>query len=209
MGEYLFVNVSVMNLWSSIVFSSLSDLTREKRMGVLGSNFASPVKFQWIYGGKVIANLILALWSFAVSYLIIQYVFDLNIVLPNVYTLITVYFLLLISFTTLSLFLSYFFLLNRQAIFWINVLEYPIYLLSGIATSIQKLPWFLQIISWLLPTKWIVGLLHQIFNAKYNILTSANVYGLLILTALYGIGIIVMNNIMERKILVEGQLEVY
>ena len=52
-GEYLFVNVCIMNLWSAVVFSSASDLERERRMGTLGSNFATPADFRLIYLGKV------------------------------------------------------------------------------------------------------------------------------------------------------------
>lgn len=211
-GEYLFVNVCIMNLWSAVVFSSASDLERERRMGTLGSNFATPADFRLIYLGKVFSNTFLAISSFVITFLFIRVILGLNIIFPRLDVTIFLLIVILFSFISLSITLGFLFLIYRNAIIWINVLEYPIYVLSGIAIDIKYLPSYLHPFSFILPTRWIVRLLKYSFEQQITLLDivkSFDFWILVFLTIIYTCVFLLLNKYVTYKVMKKGNLEVY
>jgi len=211
-GEYLFINVSVMNLWSAIVFSSASDLDREKRMGTLGSSFAAPADFRLIYFGKVLCNTVLTIVSFIITFVFIRFVLQLPITFLSPSVSIFLVLIMIISFAVMSMALGYVFLLYRNSLSWMNFLEYPIYVLSGIALPVSSLPMFLRPISDILPTRWIVTLLKDSFNHHYNlqqVIFNKSCLALVILTIIFAIILYGLNKVVDLKVMDKGNLEVY
>lgn len=156
---YVVFGSGIVSFWSSICFSSASDINRERFMGTLESIFVAPAGFKTIIIGKILGNTLWGLVSMAISGLFVTVVFQKTYHLT--YPLLTVITLILmvVSFTAIALMLAGLFTLSRNTRLVMNSMDYPIFLLCGIVFPIEILPAYLRIISYALSPTWVVKLL--------------------------------------------------
>ncbi len=64
---YAVLGSGLSTFWSSICFSSASDINRERWYGTLENLFAAPVGFKWIVLGKILGNSLWGLISILIS----------------------------------------------------------------------------------------------------------------------------------------------
>ena len=77
--QYVVLGSGFMGLWTSIVFSSASDVNRERMYGTLENIFVAPVSFAYILMGKIIGNTIWGLLSMVLSFVYLTIVFKIDI----------------------------------------------------------------------------------------------------------------------------------
>jgi hypothetical protein len=74
--------------WSSICFSSASDIHRERWYGTLETIYAAPAGFKWIVLGKIIGNSVWGFLSICLSFSVVALVFQKSIIVDNILWLV-------------------------------------------------------------------------------------------------------------------------
>lgn len=160
-GEKIFLGSGLLTLWTSIIFSSAGDINRERYMGTMEIIYSSPTDFRVIYLGKILANLILGLFSVILSFICTKYFFQLDITLKSPVYFILAVIVTIFSFVTISILFAMVFTLSRNSNLLMNCLEYPIFILCGFTFPISLLPEKLQYISYILSPTWTVLVLRE------------------------------------------------
>lgn len=209
-GNYILCSVGVMNFWSTMIFSSAGDIERERFFGTLESIYNSPSDFRIILIGKVLGNLVFGLISLGITFSVIVFLFKLRVQIEFPFKFVISLFFIICVFGTISLFLACIFVLSRNSRIYMNCLEYPIFILSGLVFPINNLPCIFQLISKLLPTTWSVKLLN--YSSGINISEYSFEFLCLIIlamTIIYVYFIKIFFRIIDKKIRLEGKLGIY
>lgn len=208
--HYVILGSGFMALWSSIVFSSASDINRERYYGTLELIFVSPVPFSIILIGKIIGNTIWGFLSMIISFVYLVFIFRVEITIPNPLILAIATLFVLFALTIFSFFLSLAMTLSRQADALMNCIEYPIYLICGFMFPVSILPDWVQPISYALPPTWAIKLLRTVATNDATIQSILDpLIGLLIITFLYLILGTVCYRAVDKKARILGKLGVY
>jgi ABC-2 type transport system permease protein len=208
--QYVVLGSGFMGLWTSIVFSSASDVNRERMYGTLENIFVAPVSFAYILMGKIVGNTIWGLLSMVLSFVYLTIVFQIELptirLLPVVLGLIFV----VIAISVFAFVMALLFTLSKHAVDIMNVIEYPIFLICGFLFPLTILPDWVQVISYTLPPTWAIYLLRMVTNASSTtneILIAFS--GLVVITMAY-VGIALLSyRAVDRKARIDGKLGVY
>lgn len=195
--------------WSSICFSSASDIHREKWFGTLENLYASPVGFKWIVLGKVIGNSIWGFISLCISFSVVSVVFKKTIIVASYGWLFAGLLLMTISLVAIGYMFAALFTLSRNARIMMNFMEYPIFILCGILFPVDLLPKVLQYIAYAFSPTWAVKIIK--FAVQGGSTTEVIPYfiGLALITMIYSALSIYFFNRIDIKCRIEATLEVY
>ncbi|WNS45982.1 ABC transporter permease [Paenibacillus sp. MMS20-IR301] len=208
--QYVVLGSGFITLWSSIVFSSASDVNREKYYGTLELLFTAPVPFGLTLAGKITANTLWGLLSMLISYVYLAVFYRVPMVIGHPLHFILAYLFVLCSLSVFSFFLAILFTLSRQAYALMNMLEYPVYLLCGFMFPVTLLPDWIKPVSWMLPPTWAIELLRMISRtsaAQGELILAWGV--LLLLTVIYLIISLVCYRLVEKRARIHGNLGVF
>lgn len=195
--------------WSSICFSSASDIHRERWYGTLETIYAAPAGFKWIVLGKIIGNSIWGFFSICLSYTVVTLVFKKAIVVSNPLWLIIGISLMTLSLVAIGYLFAALFTLSRNARVLMNFMEYPVYILCGILFPLEQLPLIVRSISYAFSPTWAVKIIHYAVWGGTWCDVAPYVAGLLAITVIYGIFSLLMFERIDVKCRVEATLEVY
>ncbi len=208
--NYVVLGSGFMALWSSIVYSSASDINRERFYGTLEIIFVAPVSFAVVLIGKIIGNTIWGLLSMVISFLYLLLIFRIEVPIYHPWLFIGTFFFVLIAIAVFSFFLSLAFTLSRQAQALMNFIEYPIYLICGFLFPIAILPFWVQPISYLLPPTLAIDVLRKVTAENATMaLVGKPLFALIILTFVYILLGIYCYRAIEKKARISGKLGVY
>lgn len=182
---YAFIGSGMSTFWSSICFSSASDIDRERSLGTLPILFTSTAGFKSIILGKIIGNIIWGGISFTISMIVIAIFFKYPIYFHNFIFLSIISILTIISMIALSLILAGLFTISRKVRIMINFIEYPIIILSGFVFPLYILPKPLLFISYLLNTHWAMKGFEISIKGGTTIQMFITVGSLLLITCVY------------------------
>lgn len=195
--------------WSSICFSSASDIHRERWYGTLETIYAAPAGFKWIVLGKIIGNSVWGFLSICLSFSVVALVFQKSIIVDNVLWLVIGLALMTLSLVAIGYLFAALFTLSRNARVLMNFMEYPIYILCGILFPLEQLPVILQTFSYALSPTWAVKIIHfAVWGGSWADVLPY-IAGLITLTLVYNVLSLIMFNKIDVKCRVEATLEVY
>jgi ABC-2 type transport system permease protein len=208
--HYVVLGSGFMALWSSIVFSSASDVNRERFYGTLEIIFISPVPFAITLIGKILANMLWGLISMVLSFIYLKVVFQLDLVFFHPWLFVVALVFALLALSVFSFFLALVFTLSRQAEALMNFIEYPIYLVCGFLFPISYLPLWIQWVSYLLPPTWAIQLLRDVTTETLSFQTVMMSFtAITVLTLLYLVVGMYCYRLMDKKARISGKLGVY
>jgi ABC-2 type transport system permease protein len=208
--NYVVLGSGFMSLWSSIVYSSASDINRERFYGTLELIFVAPVSFSIVLIGKIVANTLLGFLSMIISYVYLIGLFQIESTIHHPFLFLGSLLFVLISLSVFSFSLALIFTLSRQAEALMNFIEYPIYLVCGFLFPIAVLPAWVTPISYLLPPTWAIELLRHTLDVQATLGSIAPfAFGLLALILLYAIIGFGCYQAVEKKARINGKLGVY
>lgn len=208
--QYVVLGSGFVTLWSSIVFSSASDVNREKFYGTLELLFAAPVPFALTLAGKIAANTIWGFLSMLISYLYLIVVYRVPLIIEHPVHFVFAYLFVLCSLSVFSFFLAMSFTLSRKVFALMNMLEYPVYLLCGFMFPVSLLPIWVKPLSWVLPPTWAIGLLRIISRKEMHSDELVTAWGaLLLLTVFYLVISFAYYRLVEKRARVLGNLGVF
>ena len=148
---YVTVASGIMGMWSVAVFVSGGNIEWERYLGTLELLIATPTSFIHIMFGKILANSALTIESMGVSLLSAYFLFHITIEVAHPSLFIISILASIISLSILGLVLVSAFTVSRETWALANMLEYPVWILTGIMFPTSLLP------SWILPFSYILS----------------------------------------------------
>ncbi|MDD5369102.1 MAG: ABC transporter permease [Anaerolineaceae bacterium] len=158
---YTIIGGGVMGLWSSLLFTSFFDITRDRREGTLELIVGSPTSLSAILAIRTMANVLTGFLSLMASFLVAEVWFHYSIPFANVPWILGSIVVLLFSFWTVGLFLANFHAWSRLSGTAVNYIELPIAVICGFMFPVGVLPAWLQVLSYGLPLRWAVRALNS------------------------------------------------
>lgn len=208
--QYVVLGSGFVTLWSSIVFSSASDVNREKYYGTLELLFTAPVPFWLTLAGKIIANTVWGLLSMLISYFYLLVLYRVPVIIGHPLQFILAYLFVLCSLSVFSFFLAMSFTLSRQAYALMNMLEYPVYLVCGFMFPVSLLPDWVKPLSWVLPPTWAIELLRIISRKDMQQDELIVAWGVLVLLTFIYLAIsLAYYRLVEKRARINGNLGVF
>jgi ABC-2 type transport system permease protein len=151
---YAALGAGLMGIWSSTLFGSGGAIQWQRWQGTLEIVVAAPARFLWVMLPLTVSTASIGLYSIVATLFWGRVFFDvpLDFVHPWLFALalpVTV-----LSLGLLGLVLASTFVLYRQASAFSNLLEYPIWLVTGLLVPLSLLPGWVEPISWVLAPTW-------------------------------------------------------
>lgn len=151
---YVALGAGLMGIWSSTLFGSGGLIQWERYQGTLEVLMAAPVPFVLVMLPATIANASVGIYSLVATISWGKLFFDipLDIVNPGMFILsipVTV-----LGLGMMGLMLASTFVLYRHANALSNLLEYPVWLVTGLLVPVSFLPGWAEPISWVLAPTW-------------------------------------------------------
>lgn len=207
--QFVVLGTGLITLWSTIAFSSASDLDRERKMGTLKNIFCTPTDYRIVVFSKVLGNTLLGIIPM-LCLMLFTYILRPDLfVIAHIGWFILTFFEMILSFMAISLIFSALFTISRETRIFMNCLEYPIFILCGITFPISYLPGGIRWLSYSLSPTWAVEMLRLSisgitdFQEFYRMMLI-----LLVLTIAYFIVAYWMLGVVIKKVRVLATLEV-
>jgi ABC-2 type transport system permease protein len=200
---------ALMSLWSVIVFSSCSDIQRERTMGTLEILSSAPMPFAFTMVGKMVGNTALGLLSFAVSLAVSVLAFGRPFVVRDFGAFALASGVSLGAFVAFSAFLAPVFWMSRNARGLMNAMEYPIYALCGVSFPVEALPGWLRPLSELLPPTHAARALRLAIRSGGGGLFDAATLTLVALSSAYALAAWLLFKIVDKRTRVRATLAAY
>lgn len=208
--RYVVLGSGFMALWTSIVYSSASDIGRERFYGTLENLFVAPASFSLVLWGKIIGNTLWGFLSMALSFGYLTFIFKVEIPIPNVVLLVPAVIIVVASISIFAFVMAMVFTLSRQAEALMNFIEYPVFLVCGFLFPVSILPSWVQPISALLPPTWAIGLLREVTNGGSTFLETGIAFGAAAaITVCYCVLAVICYRVLEQRARIDGKLGVY
>ena len=151
---YVALGAGLMGIWSSTLFGSGGAIQWQRWQGTLELIVASPASFMLVLVPLTLATATLGLYSIGATLLWGHLFFGvpLDIAQPAEFVLSLV--VTVGSLGLLGLVLASSFVLYRQASAFSNLLEYPVWLITGLLVPLSLLPGWVLWISWAIAPTW-------------------------------------------------------
>lgn len=153
-----------MSIWSSLCFSAISDINRERSMGTLVFISSTPTSLITIMFAKFITGIMYGVFSLLISSFTSIFVLLIPIPRVNILSISLSFIVLLFSFISLAIIVSGLITRSRQSLLIINTLEYPIFIITGMLFPITILPKAIRLISFSIPTTYAINAMNKSIN---------------------------------------------
>lgn len=214
-GEQVVVGSGLMTLWYAILWSSATDIGRERWMGTLEILLIAPTRFPVTLLGRILGNTLLATIAVFLTWAYARVLLGVRITVAAPGQLALTLAIAVFAFVGFSLFLALLFTLSRNANAIASGLGYPLYVVSGIFFPLTWLPGWVLPIGLAMPLAWAREALRWAITgqaAAQTLLTSSWMVaaaGLLGIGALYfAASFGLYRYVFDRKLRQLGQLGV-
>ena len=151
---YAALGAGMMGIWSSVLFGSGGLIQWQRWQGTLEYMIGTPPRLIHVVLPMTIATASIGLYSIASTLLWGWVIFDLPLDFAHPVWFVGALVAAIISLGLLGLILSSTFVLLRNANSLANLLEYPVWLVTGLLISLSLLPGWTRPISWVLAPTW-------------------------------------------------------
>ena len=206
---YIILGSSLMSLWTNICFSSVGDINRERRMGILPYLYTSPANFNVVIIAKMLGNITLSMLSVIITIVFSYLFYGVKLSIAHPWWLLLSILIAIISFSIISILVSYVMLLTRKTSLYMNLIDTPIIILSGFAFPVTILPESLQILSYLLLPTWVVKLITEILTQGITSLVSTYIIIVFLMMLCYMIVTYFLWKVVKTKVKKTASLEVF
>ena len=162
-GSLLFVAIGagMMGIWSATLFGSGGAIQWQRWQGTLEYCIAVPPAFIWVILPLTIATATIGLYSLTSTLVWGWLFFDVPVELAHPVWFVVALPAAVLALGLLGLVLASTFVLYRHANALSNLLEYPVWLVTGLLTGLALLPGWTRPISWALAPTWGVKALRE------------------------------------------------
>jgi ABC-2 type transport system permease protein len=164
---YASLGAGMMGVWSTTLFASGGMIQWQRWQGTLELGVASPVNLALVYLPFSLANSFTGAYALAATLIWGRVIFGVPLHFAHPWLFALAVPTVVLSLALLGLLLASTFVLYRNANAMSNLLEYPVWIASGLVFSTAILPAWTHPISWILPPYWgIIALRHAAFGGE-------------------------------------------
>jgi ABC-2 type transport system permease protein len=154
LGLYAVIGSGMIGIWNANLWTSGFIIEGERWGGTLEHILASPTPLEIVLVGKSLSNSAVSLLAMFLTFATGALVYRVPLGIPHPLAFITGLALTVVAMTCLGLLLGTLFVLTRSAGNMTQVLNYPIFILSGLTFPITILPLWTRPISAVLAPTW-------------------------------------------------------
>jgi ABC-2 type transport system permease protein len=158
---YVALGAGMMGIWSSTLFGSGGAIQWQRWQGTLEYAIAVPPPFLLVILPLTLATSTIGLYSLTATLLWGKLFFDVPLGVAHPVAFIVALPVTVIGLGLLGLVLASTFIMYRNANALSNLLEYPVWLVTGLLVSVSLLPAWVGPISWALAPTWGVNALRE------------------------------------------------
>ena len=158
---YASLGAGMMGVWSTTLFASGGMIQWQRWQGTLELGVASPVNLALVYLPFSLANSFTGAYALAATLIWGRVIFGVPLHFAHPWLFVLAVPTVVLSLALLGLLLASTFVLYRNANAMSNLLEYPVWIASGLVFSTAILPAWTHPISWILPPYWGIIALRQ------------------------------------------------
>jgi ABC-2 type transport system permease protein len=151
---YAALGAGLMGIWSSTLFGSGGAIQWQRWQGTLEINVAAPAPFALVLIPLTVATATIGLYSLTATLLWGRLLFGIPLHLAHPLLFVLAVPATVLSLGLLGLVLASTFVLYRQSSAFSNLLEYPVWLVTGLLVPVSLLPGWVEPISWVLAPTW-------------------------------------------------------
>ncbi len=151
---YAALGAGLMGIWSSTLFGSGGAIQWMRWQGTLEVAIAAPVRFLWVLLPLTVSTATIGLYSIVATLLWGRLCFGVPLALEHPALFALALPVTVVSLGLLGLVLASTFVLYRQASAFSNLLEYPVWLATGLLVPLSLLPGWVEWLSWVLAPTW-------------------------------------------------------
>jgi ABC-2 type transport system permease protein len=164
---YVSLGAGMMGVWSTTLFASGGMIQWQRWQGTLELGVASPVDLPLIYLPFSLANTFTGAYALVATLVWGRVLFGVPLHFAHPWAFALALPTVVISLSLLGMLLASTFVLYRNANAMSNLLEYPVWIASGLVFSTSILPGWSRPFSWILPPYWgILALRHAAFGGN-------------------------------------------
>jgi ABC-2 type transport system permease protein len=158
---YAALSAGLMGIWTSTLFGSGGAINFQRWQGVLEPLVASPPPYALILFPQTLAAASIGLYSLASTLLWGRVIFGipLHFVHPVAFVISIV--VTIVSLGVLGLVMGASFILYREANALSNMLEFPVWIVTGVIVPLSLLPGWIHPLSWILAPTWGYRAIHN------------------------------------------------
>jgi ABC-2 type transport system permease protein len=151
---YAAIGAGLMGIWSSTLFGSGGAIQWQRWLGTLESLIVSPSPFILVLAPLTVATSTIGLYSLAATLAWGRLLFGIPVDFAHPWLFALAVPVTVVSLGFLGLVLASTFVLYRNANALSNLLEYPVWLITGLLVPVSLLPGWVHPISWVLAPTW-------------------------------------------------------
>jgi ABC-type polysaccharide/polyol phosphate export permease len=151
---YVALGAGLMGIWSSTLFGSGGAIQWQRWQGTLEILIAAPAPFLLVLLPLTLATASIGLYSIVATLVWGRIFFGVPLEFAHPFQLVVALPVTVLSLGMLGLLLASTFVLYRQATAFSNLLEYPIWLVTGLLVPLSLLPGWVSWIAWTLAPTW-------------------------------------------------------
>ena len=151
---YAALSAGLMGIWTSTLFGSGGAINFQRWQGVLEPLIASPPPYALILFPQTLAAASIGLYSLASTLLWGRLIFGIPLHFAHPAAFAIAVFVTILSLGVLGLVMGASFILYREANALSNMLEFPIWIITGVIVPLSLLPGWTHPLSWILAPTW-------------------------------------------------------
>lgn len=151
---YVALGAGLMGVWSTVLFASGGVLQFQRWQGTLELCIASPPPFVQVLAPMTLANAAVGLYAVLATLIWGRVFFAVPLSIAHPFLFVLALLATVLSLGMLGLVLASSFIRYRHANALSNLLEYPVWLVSGLLIPLTLLPGWARPISWALAPTW-------------------------------------------------------
>ena len=158
---YAALSAGLMGIWTSTLFGSGGAINFQRWQGVLEPSVAAPPPYALILFPQTLAAASIGLYSLASTLLWGRLIFGIPLHFAQPLAFVVAVFVTIVSLGVLGLIMGASFILYREANALSNMLEFPIWIVTGVIVPLSLLPGWTHPLSWILAPTWGYRAIHD------------------------------------------------
>ncbi len=151
---YAVLGGGVLGMWGNTIQSSSWSIGFDRMNGTLEAIMVTPAPLASVVLGRCLWNSLLGLINALAVFIVAQFAFGIEVTLRDPLGFVLALFLTLISLSVLGMVFGAFYVVTRASTALFQMLEFPVYVLSGAVFSLAILPEWTRPFSFAIPATW-------------------------------------------------------
>jgi len=158
---YAALSAGLMGIWSATLFGAGGAINYQRWQGVLEPLIASPPPYALVLFSQTLAAATIGVYSLVSTLLWGRVVFGIPLHFAHPAAFVLAVAVTIVALGVLGLVIGSSFILYREANALANMLEFPIWIVTGVIVPISLLPGWTHLLSWILAPTWGYRAIHH------------------------------------------------